>query len=462
MTSRAKKTFISLAVLALVLAFAAAVFWASSRKSQQPLATVALGDGRILQIEAVGYGTNHHIGDPRSGVFWRLTAWLPGRWYQRFAPRNPEANITGLESPALVVWVNAVSEAAGTNVDCQSIRVALVNERGERFEDATSYWFGGQKFWRVGHLFKIYPRSEGKLTLEVTTWKKGVTNQVEFPNPHMVKPAAWTGLDLPRQKTIGDVDIVLAGLRLRTNGASPRYYKTQMAYWEPEWELRRGPEKLAGWDKPEWEAEDPLGNRGKYLGTNQPVLRFSATFYPAATNAGAAQLLATLPQTAATNLQTIAWWNQTVRPESNGITVLGLFSAGNYVFQNGVLLTNPPVSMGAVRGGAPSGWTGQSQALNPLKVVEYHGYYSTTNCVIFVSAPKLGKVSRLAIRLRDGQGRYSAAKPEPQGAADGVYPFLVTLPPDVNLVTPELVLLKPVEAEFTVKVPGTGGGTAPP
>lgn len=445
----------------------AAMVWAArSAKSQKPLAAVALGDGRILQVEAVTYGVNHHIGNEGFDNFlWRLTARLPGRLYERFASKNPEAKIVGLERPALVVWVDAVSDAAGTNVDCQGIHVELVNEHGEHFASATSSWFGGQKFWRVGHVFKVYPRDESKLTLRVTNWKNNQISHMEILNPHVVRPAAWTGLDLPQEKPVGDLNTVLAGLRLRTNNPSPKYYETRTVYWEPVWELRRGSERLNGWTQPEWLAEDPLGNRGQYLGTNQPVLRFSATFYPAATNAGAAQLLATLPQTAMTNLQTIVWWNQTARHGSNDILMLGLFPPGNRVFQDGVLLTNPPVSMGAVRGGAPSGWTGTSRAVNPLKVVHYSGHYSTTNSVIYVSAPKLGGAARLAMRLRDEQGRDWVAKPESQGAVDGIYPFLVQLPPEADRVTPELVLLKPVEAEFTVKTPvtaGAGGAAAQP
>ena len=59
---------------------------------------------------------------------------------------------------------------------------------------------------------------------------------------------------------------------------------------------------------------------------------------------------------------------------------------------------------------------------------------------------------RLAIRLRDARGVYWLTKPEPQGSSDRIYPYLVELPPEIKSVVPEVVLLKPVEAEFTVKV----------
>jgi hypothetical protein len=358
---RAGGKSIFVAGLALVL-MGAAVFWARrSPVSQKPLAAVALGDGRILQVEAVTYGTTHHIGNPASEVGWRLNAWLPARLRAEIASRNPEAVIDDLENPALVVWVNALSAQAGTNVDCQRIRVELVDEHGEHYTEENSYWFGGDEFWRVGHLFQVFPRSQTNLTMEVTAWKIDKTNQMEFPNPHVVQPAAWTGMELPQQKEAGDLNIVLTGLRLRTNSVPPNYWETRSVYWEPVWELRHGNEKIGGWDEPEWFAEDSTGNRGKCLGTYQSVLRFSATFYPAATNDDAAHPLAHLPQTIVTNLQSALWWNQTVEYQTNHISILGLFPAGSYVFNQGALLTNPPVAMGPVRGGAPSGWTGRER-----------------------------------------------------------------------------------------------------
>lgn len=454
-----KKKFVWLAGLALVL-IGAAIFWlARSGESQKPLAAVPLGDGRILQVEAVTYGVNHHVGNESSdNLLWRFTAWLPGWLCQWFASRNPESTINGLDFPALVVWVNAVNAVTGTNVDCQRVRVEIVDKHGEHFGSGSS-WFGSQSFWRVGHIFRVYPRDETNLTLRVTNWKNNQSSLIEIPNPHVVRPAEWAGADLPQQTTAGDLNIVLAGLRFRTNNASPKYYQTRTVYWEPEWELRRGAEKVGGWAEPEWLAEDPLGNRGQYLGTNQPLLRFSATFYPSATNA-AAQLLASLPQSPVTNRQNVVWWNQTARQGSNNLLVLGLFPPGTWVFEAGHLLTNPPPAMGPVRGGAPSGWTAMSRVVNALNVIHYNSHYSISNSVIYVSAPDFRGPARLAMRLRDEQGRDWVANPESQGSESGIYPFLIELPPDVNEVTPELVLLNPVTAAFTVRTPAISNATA--
>ena len=433
---------------------AVVLFWLTlSSRAPKVVASVSFGDGRILQVEAVTYGKTHHVGSARSEVLRRLSSILPASWLARLEPKTPLSTIDGYDHPVLVVWVNAVDEKSLTNVDCQSIRVELVDDLGQHFESATSSWSGGQKFWRVGHVFTVYPRTAENLTMEITTWRKNKTNRVEFPNPHVVRPDSWTGAPLPQQQSVGDLNIVLTGLRLRTNGLPPKYYTTRAVFWDPVWELRHSNEKVSGWSKPEWFAEDPTGNRGQQLGTNQPVLRFSATFYPAATNSPVAQLLATMPPTIVTNVPTTNWWNQTAQFDGQNISILGWFPRSNYVFSEGVLLTNPPFYMGPVGGGAPSGWTWQTTSVSPIKDVHYSGHYSTTNDIIYVSAPNLDEKIHLAMRLRDDQGHYYLAKLDPAGPDTGIYPFLISLPPEVKQVTPELVALKPVEAKFTVAVP---------
>jgi len=52
--------------------------------------------------------------------------------------------------------------------------------------------------------------------------------------------------------------------------------------------------------------------------------------------------------------------------------------------------------------------------------------------------------------VRDDSGGIWTAKPEPQGDPEGVHAFLLELPAGVTNVVPELVLLRPIEAEFLV------------
>lgn len=156
----------------------------------------------------------------------------------------------------------------------------------------------------------------------------------------------------------------------------------------------------------------------------------------------------TLPEIAL-NLTTNFWWNVKFQIASKDISVLGLFPPGTHVFSGGVYETNAPAGMGPVQGGAPSGWVGQSQRLTPLQVKQWHGHY-TPSSVIYLRSPSLSSTNRLAIRLRDDQGRYWLAKPETQGTRDGIAPYLVECPAEVKTVTPEIMVLNPIGADFLV------------
>lgn len=429
------------------------VLWISRPHQATSLTSVNLGDGRILQIEGVTYGTNNRIGSARSRWISPLYPWLPNKVMQWLEPKIPQSTIDGLSRPSLVVWVNAIDAVTRSNVDCQGIRVELVGKDGDLFESDPHWTSFANQFIRVGHVFESYPRTETNLTLKVTTWKAQQTSRMEFSNPFIARPEAWTGQALPQEKAVADLTISLTQLMARTNGyPKPKYWETPSVYWEPVWDLRQGTSIARGWDAPEWFAEDSTGNHAQRLGVHQPVLRFSAAFYPSPTNGDAVQILATLPAIVVTNLHAISWWNQKITLGNMEIEALGFFPAGSYVFSDGMFVTNHS-GMGAVGGGAPTGWTGQSMQTNPLKVKYYHGHYSVTNSIIYVHATTLGPLNRLAIRLRDERGALWLTQPEPQGSSDGIYPFLINLPPEVQHVIPELVLLKPATAQFTVKVP---------
>jgi len=118
--------YVLLFVFALLLVAAAIALLMRSK----PLPKALLADGRILQIEGITFGTNHQIGS--GSRLQRFSAWLPQKVSQFFTPKYPRSQIN-LQSPALVVWVNAVDPATGQHVDCQSIRVEIVGEHGDLF-----------------------------------------------------------------------------------------------------------------------------------------------------------------------------------------------------------------------------------------------------------------------------------------------------------------------------------------
>ncbi len=372
-------------------------------------------------------------------------------------PKQPRSEIT-LDDPGLVVWVNAINAKTGSNVDCQGIRVEFVNQQGDLFGEETSSWGGfGNHFWRVGHIFKSFPRDEATLTMQITTWKsvRGTNNsssRVEFANPAVTAPARWTGNPLPQQQKIGELEIALTSLELRTNGGRKKYWETPATFWQPP--LGNSPRWRSGrrLERTGMIAEDPFGNRGQQLGVHQPVLRYTATYYPLATNAEAAVLIGTLPKVAPNLLTNGIIWNVETHFETNHILAIGCFPAGMHTFSEGAYVGQSAtgrLGMGATSGGAPSGWAGMGQRVSPVKLVMWHGHY-TPSPVIYLKVPESGSTDRFAVRVKDEQGQFWVLTPEPEGASDGIMPYLVSLPVGVTNVVPEIVLLKPIRATFSV------------
>jgi len=129
-----------------------------------------------------------------------------------------------------------------------------------------------------------------------------------------------------------------------------------------------------------------------------------------------------------------------------------------YVFGGCLPDQSRTVRLGAVHGGAPSGWVGQTHRVTPIREEHWSGHYTPVP-VIYIQVKKLDTDERLAVRLLDDQGRYWVAKPEPQGNGQGIKPFLLELPAEVKTIVTEFVLLRPVHVEFTVQVPVLPGPT---
>jgi hypothetical protein len=432
----------------IVGAFAIAVVgWLITRSEPPPL-QAPLADGRILQIEAVTFGTNHEVGR-KSVLLQRFGPWLPAVVREYLTPKWPYAQIRRAR-PGLVVWVNALDAVTGTNVDCQGVRVEFVDKHGDLYGTETSHWFGGQKFWHQGHVFDAYPRSEKKLRLRITLWLTNVTASIDIRNPQVHRAASWVGRPVPQTNRIGNTDVVLRELVVRTNGGPKKYWETPARFWEPVFDFRAGDVATGGWDPPEWTAEDPTGNHGKHLGLHQPILKYIATFYPTATNREATTIVAALPTTPTTSFTSNLLWNATFPFRQTNILVVGILPAGVNVFSDSLPVANPGLT--AVSGGAPSGWMSQSRAVTPLNIQEWQGHY-TPFPTLYVRLPKPSREVRIAVRLRDQQGRYRLARPEPQGSRDDIRPYLIELPADVTTVTPEIVQLHPVTTTFTVATP---------
>jgi hypothetical protein len=438
-TRRKPALFLSGLLLFLVAGFAAFHFW----REPEPVARLNLGDGRILQIEAVTFGKQHSVGRD-SIILKRFGPWLPASVSSFLQPKVPRSRITMPDHPGLVVWVNAVVNAGtGKSVDSQDVVLYFTDENGDSYFPTSGSWSGFGSFSREGHIFECYPRDAEKLRLNVISRKGGKVGELEIPNPAPTRAESWDGSLPPLVKKVGNFELRLSNL---TNLQRPDLgLEMPNLYLQPNFEVLEGGQIQPGWQV-EWTAADPIGNRGQFLGIHKPVLKFFASAYPMATNVQAALPLLTLSNI---DLTLVSTQFVTLRPPSGEISTIGIFPPGMYIFSEGRFDTNPAAMMGPVRGGAPSGWVGTSMQVTPVRHKEYSGHYCNVP-VIYLKRESLKTEDHLGIRLRDEKGRYWMAKPEPQGNSMGILPFMLDLPPEVKIVTPEIVVSSPLKAEFIV------------
>lgn len=438
-----------LLALLLGLAVCALLLWAVARSSapQRPIAEVETADGRIIVIESVTFGTNHIVGR-NSFLVDRFGPWMPPVARELLQPKVPRSTWTTAQD-SLVVWVNAISSQGRTNVDCQDVRVEFEDSENGLWGPQSGSWGGfDNKFSRVGYLFEAYPRASQKLTLRLVPWGTNAPVSVSFVNPRPASAKNWIGEPLPARRKIGDMEIVLAGLTAVTTGGEKKYWETPCTYWVPEWQILSDGKPALGWREPEWSATDAFGNRGQRLGIRQPVLRFSAKFLPVATNLAATERVVSLPNAQCSPNATNTLWFRTNSVHGREIVAIGLRTATMTYFTDGRYDPKPPMAMGPTRGGAPTGWIASSRRISPTKVRTVRGHYADRP-VIYLQCLDRDISVRLGIRLRDSEGRVWPTTREGQGS--GIIPFMLDVPADVTTVVPEIVLLKPVQAEFTVR-----------
>ena len=193
--------------------------------------------------------------------------------------------------------------------------------------------------------------------------------------------------------------------------------------------------------------------RRAFVGVHQSVLCFEASFYPSVTNSHATVLIGTSPPVALDTLESNTFWNLELSYGSHKISVLGLLPSGTHIFTNGKYVTSPEPWMSSNT--RLSGWEGGSRTSSPGQVQSWRRH-RTAVPTVYLRAPELAGGVRLGVRIRDQQGRWWTTKVQPQGAnLESAY--LLEVPPDVKTVTAEIVLLKPVHAQFFVNTLGSKG-----
>jgi hypothetical protein len=406
---------------------------------------VRLSDGRLFRIEAVTFGTNHVVGHSDWWLF-PLRKILPDRIVQFFTPTRGQSR-GSTERPALVVWVHAYDPSTGRYVDCQGVNAAITDERGDVYPaNGTGHGSFGDKsnFNRQDYIFNVFPRRSKRLQLRLTPWKSDQSSVVEFANPAgKCVAASWTPEPIPATHQVGELEVALQELRIKTNGTPTRYWEPQTRHWEPVFQLSRVGKPATDWESPEWVAEDATGNRGQTLGLHEPLLKFIVTTRP---KPEAVSDLTRRWQLPWTDLQTIGKgveWNTNHTLGDVSVTIIGLFPPGSYTFSQGQL-TNPPSPVMA-----NNGWTGMRMQVGMGRFQDWQTH-TTTNYVAYVRRVVRNPEQRIAVGLRDDEGRVWWGQSTTSGE---IISFVLAVPPGTRRVALEVTLLEPVQTEFVVKPP---------
>ncbi len=363
---------------------------------------VQLPDGPVLQIEGVTFGMNHRVGLE-----------LQMRPLFDSLQLRPVSTLHYLH-PTLVVWLNALDPKTGKYVDLPQMDVSIVDHDGNLYYGMChSGLSAANGFHRSGYTFEAFPRAEREMTLQLTTFNTEQTVRVKIRNPDFRKPVRMIGKPLPQTNVVGDFEVVLTGLKMRTNGFDYLNGMPVPRYWEPVWQLLRDGKPAFGWEAPRWEAEDSLGNLGRFLGVHEPVLRFSATVYPYATNTEEVVVLASQSVVALTPPKFIHSWNLEVPYGAKTISVLGLFPPGDYVFSEGRFVPGPASGFGPVAAGRSSGWESIGRRSSLFARIRQLHRHHTSVSTIYLRGLELGGTEHLAVRVRDDQGRLWNARLEP-------------------------------------------------
>ena len=284
---------------------------------------------------------------------------LPGKVPERWLPFQASGELRS-RFPSLAIWLTAIDPKTKKAVDCQGLRVELLDAEGHVYLSEGSCGQCGDHFWRTGQTFPEFPRADRRAHRAGAPFMD--LEQVSIfhvPNPHVTRPAHWRGEPVPLRAHLGNFDMILTGLSLRTNGAA--YESAQFAsyYWEPAFVLEKDGCPAVDWAEPQWTAEDALGSHGRWISAHQKVVRFHATFYPSFKNRTAPVVLTNSPAFRLADGMTNILWNLKTRFETDDLEILGLFPPGPRAFSNGVYQATAPPGFASSQ--PHTSWSGGSR-----------------------------------------------------------------------------------------------------
>jgi len=410
--------------------------------AQRPVAEIQLTGNLRASIDKLSFGTRHEIGES-TPIRDRLQQWLPRRVDHALRSRHPHAIVTS-ESDSLVIWVTIRDVEFRSSGKFPSLGIVGTNETN--WEPTQTHWFPfPNKVYRMAYVFGRYPRGDEHFELIIAEREPADVRRVTVANPFPQLVIDPVKVSLPARKEVGEFSIILTRLNRRTDITKTGPY-AKYQYWEPEARLLWRGNLVAGWEPVTWQAFDSQGNWGDQLGMDLESLRYRVVFYPKAVNTNATAVLWTAPSEIVGRIGSNSVWDAEYEHRGELIKLIGQFGPGMNVFARGQYASNfVNAPMPNSRGKTQWNWV-QADGL------DRHGHVTDRPTIyLHVASEEFGR--NIGLRVRDPAGRIWPTTREPLGPRGGVIPFMLDVPAGVTNVVPEIVLLNPVAAEFTVRTP---------
>lgn len=264
-----RRPFLTLLAATAVVVVSVALFrlW---HRAQAGHPEIPLGDGSVLVVEGVTWGTNQ--------VLWlepppwtRFKQSLPAKWRRLTGEPQPARATHGDPSPHL--WLSRRSVTTGGYLPFQALNLSSVTAEGwERSSMGHIGFGGGERAERAARFEALDWRAEAlRFRIRAGT----VMQDFSLPNPrrHERFPV-WQPGPIPQTNFVAGFGFELLGLDTWP-GTPPR--------WRVQWSISQGKRPATEWFDTDAVFMDPPGDRAWFaLPSSEPVCQIVLTAHPSA------------------------------------------------------------------------------------------------------------------------------------------------------------------------------------
>jgi hypothetical protein len=240
------------------------------RDTQAAHPEIPLGDGSVLVVEGLTWGTNQML-QLESPHWTRLKRALPAKWRQFTGEPQPPRVLNGDPSPRL--WLSRRSVTSSAYLSIPHFDLGSVSTEGRERSSGTRDGFGSGERAGMSAQFKALEWRAEVLRFRVRAGS--VTQEIALPNPrrHERFPI-WQPGPFPQTNFVNGFEFALTALEVALGDAR---------VWRPRWIIGKESVNVADWFDLDHRFLDPTGNHAwSSLPSSEPVCLVVLTAWPSA------------------------------------------------------------------------------------------------------------------------------------------------------------------------------------